>query len=557
MLHELDIESYAVVERLRIPFHAGLNILTGETGSGKSIMVGSLALLLGARASVDVVRAGTRKARVSARFDFPRDRAAVARLSASGIDCEGDELIVERQVLASGKSRAYLNGSPVTVGLLRDLAPHLGDIHGQHEQQTLVSPALQLRLLDSFIGCARDVDALGTIHRRWRASDQALGRLRGNEQERLRRIDLLRYQVAEIRDTAPQLDEDEELDGERARLANVERLRQCGFEAYGALYDSNSSASSLIKSAADSLASVGSVDDRFDQFAKSLEDARSTVDDVAFELRAYLEKLEADPDRLEAVEDRLSALDKLKRKYGPSLQDVLEFAERSTKELALLNRSDAEIERLESEVAAAGAEYARRAGALSRKRALGAERLAARTEGELRDLALARSRFVIGLKNTRSPAANGLDRAALLFSANPGQPLRPLGQVASGGELSRVALALKTCLEQTVDAGLYRRTLVFDEIDSGVGGSVAEAIGRRLQRLSAVNQVLCVTHLPQIACLADAHFHVSKTETGDSTAAAVVELSVAERVEEVARMLSGAEVTAAALENARQLLRDR
>ena len=554
MLHELDIESYAVVDRLRVRFYPGLNVLTGETGSGKSIVVGSLALLLGARASVEVVRAGARKARVSGIFDAPRDSAAVARLSASGVDREGDEWIVERQVFASGKSRAYLNGSPVTVGLLRDLAPHLGDIHGQHQQQTLVSPALQLRLLDSFADCDADVAALREVYRRWRASEMALDRLRGNEQERLRRIDLLGYQVSEIVDAAPQPGEDEQLERERRRLANVEALRLSGFDAYSALYDSAASASTLVKSAADSLASIGPFDERFDRFAESLEDARSTVDDVAFELRACLENLEADPHRLEAVEDRLSVLDRLKRKYGPTLRDVVEFGERSARELETLDRSDAEIERLEGDVKAAAGQYARRAGDLSRTRGLAAEELASRTVRELRDLALARSRFTIGLARAASPGADGLDRATLLFSANPGQPLRPLGQVASGGELSRVALALKTCLRQTGSARSDRRALVFDEIDSGVGGSVAEAIGRRLQRLSAADQVLCVTHLPQIACLADAHYRVSKTETGNSTTAAVVELSDTQRVEELARMLSGSEVTVAALENARQLL---
>lgn len=557
MLHELDIQSYAVVERLRVRFHPGLNVLTGETGSGKSIVVGSLALLLGARASVDVVRVGARKARVAGIFDAPRDPAGVARLSASGVDCEGDELIVERHVLASGKSRAYLNGSPVTVGLLRDLAPHLGDIHGQHQQQTLVSPALQLQLLDSFAGCDDEVELLGCVHRRWRTGEKALERLRSTEQERLRRVDLLRYQIAEIRDASPRLGEDEQLESERRRLANVETVRQSGFEAYGALYDAASSASSLVKSAADSLASIGSVDDRFRQFADSLDDARITVDDVAFDLRVYLENLEADPGRLESIEDRLSELDKLKRKYGPSLRDVLEFGDSSERELEILDRRDAEVERLEAEVAAAAEEYARRAADLSRKRALAAGKLASGTEGQLRDLALARSRFVIRLESAPSPGASGLDRASLLFSANPGLPLRPLGQVASGGELSRVALALKTCLGRTANAGPGRRALVFDEIDSGVGGMVAEAIGRRLQNLSAGDQVLCVTHLPQIACLADAQYRVSKSEARGSTTAAVVELSDPERVEELARMLSGAEVTAAALENARQLLRDR
>ena len=557
MLQELDVESYAVVKRLRVPFHPGLNVLTGETGSGKSIVVDSLSLLLGARASVDIVRSGARKARVSGRFDPPRDPAAVARLGESGIDLDGDELIVERQVLASGKSRAYVNGSPVTVALLRDLAPHLGDIHGQHEQQTLLSPPLQLRLLDSFGKCVPDVDALRAVHRRWRSSEEALRLLKAGERDRLHRIDLLRYQADEIRDTAPLVGEDEDLDRERSRLGNVERLRQAGFEAYRALYDAPASASSLVKSASSALESIGSLDECFQQFSESLEDARSTVDDVAFELRAHLEKLDADPDRLELVEDRLAELERLKRKYGPSLQDVLEFASRAERELVSLGRSDAEIERLEGTVSEAAAEYAGRAAVLSGARHRAAERLAAKTERELSELALASSRFVVGLEERDSPGPDGTERATLLFSANPGQALRPLRQVASGGELSRVALAVKTCLEETASAGAYLRTLVFDEIDTGVGGSVAEAIGLRLKRLASGNQVLCVTHVPQVACFADAHFHVEKTVTGDSTSATVAQLSVPERVEELARMLSGAEVTAAALENARQLLRSR
>ena len=557
MLHELDIESYAVVRRLRVGFDRGLNVLTGETGSGKSIVVGCLALLLGARASSDVVRAGARRARISAIFDPPSDGAAVRRLEASGIDCRDDELIVERQVLASGKSRAYVNGSPVTVGLLRELAPHLGDIHGQHQQQTLLAPAFVLGLLDSFAGCSEDVERLRTVHRRWRETAKALDRLRGSEQDRLRRIDLLRFQTAEIRAVAPRPGEDLELESERNRLANVETLRRAGFEAYGGLYDSAPSASSLIKRAADELDSVGGTEARLRGFAESLEDARSTVEDVAFELRSYLEGLEADPARLEAVEDRLAELDKLKRKYGPGLGDVLQFAERSAEDLAVLEGSDEETGRLEAALEDARGDYERRAGRLSRARACAAEDLAAQTAEVLGELALERSRFVVSVGKATSPGADGLDRVSLLFSANPGQPPRPLGQVASGGELSRVALALKTCLSPTAAAGGGRRALVFDEVDSGVGGRVAESIGRRLQKLCADSQVLCVTHLPQIACLADAHFRVYKEESREAASANVVELAMPDRERELARMLSGAEVTGAALENARQLLRDR
>lgn len=554
MLHELDIDSYAVADRLRVRFGAGLNLLTGETGSGKSIVVDSLALLFGTRSSSGVVRSGSRRARVSGIFEAPPDTTTRARLASSGVEVAGGELIVERQILDSGKSRAYVNGAPVTLALLRDLAPHLGDIHGQHEQQTLLSPTLQLSMLDAFAGAQAEAEALDGVYSRWRASESALERLKGNEQERLQRVDLLRYQAREIREAALQPEEDEELSRERERLAHMERLQQGGFEAYGVLYDAGASASAQLKAAAQSLDAMGPFDERFERFSAALQDARSTVDDVAFELRSHLETLEAQPDRQEIVEERLALLEKLKRKYGPSLSEVLAFGARIEDELAALEGSDADVERLECELHEAAMEYERLSQHLSRKRRSAAETLAARTECELRHLALDKARFEVEMETLSTWTASGVDRVALQFSANPGQPPRPLGQVASGGELSRVALALKTCLQATADAGAYRRTLVFDEIDSGVGGGVAEAIGRRLKQLAAGSQLLCVTHLPQIACFADAHFHVNKSEVDERTSATVHELSGTERVQELARMLSGAEITDAALANARQLL---
>ena len=557
MLQEIDIEGYAVVDRLRVSFQPGLNLLTGETGSGKSIVVDSLALLFGSRASADVVRAGARRARISGRFDPPAGEAAAGILDDSGIDLDGDELLVERQVLASGKSRAYVNGSPATMGLLRALAPHLGDIHGQHDQQTLLVPAAQLGLLDGYAGTNGDRAELGAVHRRWQSTGSQLERLRHDEQERLRRIDLLRYQAGEIREAGIGLREDEDLGRERARLANAEQLRDSGLGAYDALYESAHSASAQIKAAASALASIASFDERYGRFAASLEDARTTVDDVAFDLRGSLENLESDPRRQQQVEDRLALLETLKRKYGPGLDAVLEHAARCEEELAALEGSDAEAERLERELEEAAAEYSKRSAELSKKRGSAAEDLSARTQAELRELALGKARFEILLEPLPSWGSNGVDRAAYLFSAGPGQDPRPLGQVASGGELSRLALALKTCLEEKGDEQEYRRTLVFDEVDTGVGGRVAEAIGRRLKRLAAGNQVLCVTHLPQIARFADAHFLVSKTEEPDRATAAVRELTESRRVEELARMLSGAEVTEAAMENARQLLESR
>ena len=554
MLHELDIEGYAVVERLRVPFQPGLNLLTGETGSGKSIVVDCLALLFGARASAEVVRAGARRARVSGIFDVPQDPEVRARLAQSGIESDGD-LIVERQVLSTGKSRAYVNGAPATAALLRDLAQHLGDIHGQHEQQTLLSAASQLRMLDSFAGTASAVDGIGQAYRRWRACEDSLRRLKGNEQERLQRVDLLRYQADEIRKTGPEPGEDDQLCAERQRLGNVERLRQRCFEAYSSLYDSPTSASAQVKSASGALSSVGSIDQRLQRLADSLEASRATVDDVAFEIQSYLDRLEANPDRLEQVEERLALLEKLKRKYGPSLESVLAFADRAEAELESLDRSDREIGRLGGELEVVSGQYADRSSALSAKRRSAASELAALVMRELRDLALEKASFEVRVEASEDWGPHGRDRVAFLFSANPGQPVRPLAQVASGGELSRVALALKTCLLKTAGAGGYRRALVFDEIDTGVGGSVAAAIGRRLKQLAAGSQLLCVTHLPQIAGFADAHFQVAKSEVGGRAAATVTELAEPRRVEELARMLSGDQVTDAALENARELLR--
>ena len=555
MLQELDIESYAVVDKLRVEFHSGLNLLTGETGSGKSIVVDSLALLFGARASADVVRAGASKARICGRFECSAEVAAQLPLEDGGRDSQDDELILERHVLASGKSRAYINGSPATLAKLRQLAAHLGDIHGQHEQQTLLSPAAQLRMVDVYAGLGDQASALRTAHQKWTQCTQALSRVKGDEQQRLHRLDLLRYQSDELSRAAPVAGEDEILDQERKLLANAEDLRKSAFAAFDSLYDSSESASARIKSAAADLEQIGHIDRSMAELAERLEEARATADDVAFELQAYLGRIEADPARLEEVEERLAVLDRLKRKYGPSLAEVLAFQERVNDELALLDSSDQQIETLERAVEEAAADYARGAKKLSGERRKGAKALAAQTKAELRDLALPKAEFIVAIDTIETWTETGTDRAAILFSANPGQPARPLGQVASGGELSRVALALKTVLQAAANQGEHRRTYVFDEIDAGVGGGVAEAIGRRLGRLSRQSQILCVTHLPQIACFADAHFYVSKSDDSSRTTAAVRHLSASGRVDEVARMLSGAEVSEAALANAKELLR--
>lgn len=552
MLQELDIESYAVADKLRVRFHAGLNLLTGETGSGKSIVVDSLALLFGARADAGVIRAGAKRARISGIFDPPPGDAFRVWLEARGFAAD-DELIVERQILASSKSRAYINGSPATLTALKELAARLGDIHGQHEQQMLFSPREQMKMLDGFAGTAAAARGVAEAYRAYRKLEAQIRELKADEQERLRRLDLLRFQAGEIGRAELQPSEDEALQRERSLLLNLSRLRESCAAAYHALYEADAAAAAQLKTAAGQLEAVGALDESLANFAAGLETARAAVEDTAFEIRNYIDRLEAQPERQEEIEERLALIEKLKRKYGPTLDDVARYGEKAGKELEELEAGEAAPAALEERLREAGEAYRGQAAALGRRRREAAEKIEAGVERELADLAMEKARFAVGFEPLEDWSADGLERIVFLFSANPGQAQRPLHRAASGGELSRVALALKTCLTGAGGGAEAGRTLVFDEVDSGVGGRVAEAVGKRLKKLSAGSQVLCVTHLPQIAGFADAHFHVAKTEKRQQTFASVSELSGNRRIEELARMLSGAEVTEAALANARQL----
>ena len=561
MLHELDIENYAVVAKLRVGFHAGLNLLTGETGSGKSIVVDALSLLFGARADADSVRAGAARARISGVFEASTSKTLRNALEAAGVELEDSELILERQVLASGKSRAYVNGRPATIALLRELAEHLGDIHGQHEQQNLFSAHHQMAMLDAF---ARVEDLLAesaTHFREWRACGRELAELRGNEQERLRLLDLYRFQHQEIDAAGLKPEEDTNLEQERNKLRNVARVQESAARAGEALSEGASSAAAQIKSALRAMEDLAQFEPEFAPWPAQLEGARATVEDAGFELQRYLDGLEADPNRLDKVEGRLAALEKLKRKYGKTLSEVLAYGEEVAAKVSELDNAEESAAKVEKRRAEAARLYLQAADKLSKKRKAAAKRLQKGIEGELAALAMDRARFEVAIDGgveDQHWTADGYDRVRFDFSANPGQPLRPLAQVASGGELSRVALAVKTRLlaaaGKTASKARTPRTLVFDEIDTGVGGRVAEAIGQRLQSLASGSQVLCVTHLPQIAGFADAHYTVAKAEKNGQTFASLTELSRDDRIEELARMLSGAKVTPAALENAKQLL---
>jgi DNA repair protein RecN (Recombination protein N) len=552
MLLELVVENYAVVERLRVHFHAGLNLLTGETGSGKSIVVDALGLLLGARASADMIRTGEARARVAGIFEV-REQAAVRRLlEPAGLEIEDGELLVEREILASGKSRAFVGSRPVAVALLKDLAPFLGDIHGQHDQQLLFSADAQRDMLDAFAGHRPLLDRAAGLYQEWRAATAELEVLEHNEQEKLRLLDLWSFQRKEIESASLAADEDTQLENERRVLQNVQKLQESATTAYEAVYESPASALSLARVAAKRVEELCRIDGSLGGLGEHLKSAELSLEEVAYTLRDYLSRLEANPGRLEEVETRLESIGKLKRKYGQSIAEILTFLEEVRGQIAGLESAGERMEQLRKQRKGFAAEFEKLARELTASRKEAAKRLEKQVEGELAQLAMERTVFRAAITDA-AWSQTGADTVQFLVSPNVGEEPRPLEKVASGGEISRLALALKTCLAGPKTNVV--RTLVFDEVDTGVGGSAAEGVGRRLKRLAAANQVLCVTHLPQIASFADHHYRVEKQESHGRTVAVIEELDAAARTREVGRMLSGHKLTPEALKNAEQLIK--
>ncbi len=443
MLLELLVENYAVVERVRVRFHPGLNLLTGETGSGKSIVVDALGLVLGGRASADMVRSDTTRARVSAIFEAPRDKACRALLDEAGVAVEEGELLIEREVLAGGKSRAFLGSRPVTVALLREIAPFLGDIHGQHEQQELFSSAAQLDLLDGFAGIDDRRERVGELFRDWKRVQGELDELNRSEQEKLRLADLWSFQRKEIEAAELKPGEDAQLENERLVLRNVAKLQENAGAAYAALYDSPESVSTQVRVALKKLEELSRIDASLQEAAETLRAAMIGIDDVSDRVRDYLDRLEADPNRLEDVESRLALMDRLKRKYGSSVEEILKFLDEVRANVDAVESAGERRVKLEQELAQASQAYEGAAADLTRLRKAAGEKLARKVEGELDSLALENARFRIEVQPA-SWSEQGADRVEFLISANVGEEPRTLDKVASGGELSRIALALKT-----------------------------------------------------------------------------------------------------------------
>ena len=552
MLVELIVENYAVVEQARIRFHEGLNLLTGETGSGKSIVVDSLGLLLGARASAEMIRTGETRARVSGIFSVTWRPELRALLEESGIEPDDDDLIVERELSTGGKSRAFVANRPVTTAFLKQLAPFLGDIHGQNEQQLLFNTQTQRTLLDRYARTLDLREKVATAYQQWREVERKLEAFQEDEQEKLRALDLLRFQVNEIEAAHLKLNEDIDLEAERRVLQNVTKLQENTASAYEMLYESQESAVSLLRQALKRVDELARIDNNFAEVTGSLKQAEISVEEASRTLRDYLGKLEADPERLEDVESRLESIDRLKRKYGGTLPDVLQFLEQARQKVDEVENASEHRAALEKEKLRFAETYRTVALELSKKRRDTAARLSREVEAELKSLAMGGTHFAVSVTEG-GWSSSGLDDVQFLVSPNRGEELRPMEKIASGGELSRLALALKTSIGD-MDSQNGVPALVFDEVDAGVGGAAAASVGKRLKALSRSNQVICVTHLAQIAGFADHHYAVSKRERKGRVVTAIEELNDEQRAKEIGRMLSGEEITPEALKQAEQLM---
>jgi DNA repair protein RecN (Recombination protein N) len=558
MLLELRAENYAVIDHAIADFGPGLNLLTGETGAGKSILVDALALLMGAKASSDVVRHGADRAVVACVFEATPGAEAV--LEANGIDPQDDEIILRREISANGKGRVFVNNQPATVTVLRLLAPELALVHAQSETLGSFDQSQQRSLLDRFAGISDD--AVAAAFHTWRDIQEKLSSLERDEQDRLRLLDLWGFQHKEISSANLSDGEDTELETERRVLANAEKLYAAAMSAYDALYEDSNSAETSLIAAARQIDELARYDHRFNEPVQQLATARALVEDVAETVRQYADGINASPERLAEIEDRLAVLDRLKRKYGATLADVIAYGEEVAGKLAEIENRDETLKSLRTQLTRAEQAYRAAANALTAERRKAATALEKLAVAQINDLAM-KARFQVAVTPGEEAShwtAHGWDNVEYLIATNAGEPLKPLDQIASGGEMSRVLLALKVSVEEGANRAAKKktqvpRTLVFDEIDIGIGGRAAEAVGQKLKALSQAQQVLCVTHLPQIAAFADQHFLIEKQEKQGRTKTSIRALTSTERAEEVARMLSGATVTDTSRKHAEQMLK--
>jgi len=577
MLKLLRINNIAIISELELEFGSGLSLLTGETGAGKSILIDALGLLFGARASAELIRTGEERAVVEAVFE---SAGAARAVEAHGLPVDGEEIVLRREVHSSGKGKATVNGALVPVSVLRELAPWLAAIHGQHEPQGLLDPETHIAVLDRHAGLADDAEALGGPFRRLREVEAELEALRRDRREAERRREMLDYQAAEIERANLSAGEEEALRQEKQIQASAGRLAELSCDAYRLLYGGEDAVVSRLGQVYRKVEELASIDPRLAPHLEAKAGVRAALDDLALFLRDYREGLQVSPGRLDEIESRLDLVERLKRKYGATVEEVIAFGARCRADLVSLGSPEEREAALQREREELAGKYLAAARALSRKRRAAARDLEKKMQSELAELAMEKTRFkvqfqpdVAGDDDGAVWTEQGLETAEFLISPNPGEELRGLARIASGGELSRILLALNSVAtddepeegpgsaqrsRSNSEHGFIpreRKTLVFDEVDAGIGGRVAEVVGRKLRAIAERHQVLCVTHLPQIASMADSHFVVRKRVEHGRTITDVRPLADAERIEEVARMLGGETVTETARRHAREMVK--
>jgi DNA repair protein RecN (Recombination protein N) len=556
VLQLLNISNIALIDDLRVEFDSGLNLLTGETGSGKSIIVDALGILIGGRFTTDLLRTGTERGFIEGLFSVSHNPELQSLIEASGLSSTStNELIIRRELSSTGRNKIFINNQLATQALLRDLRQFLVDIHGQGDQQTLFNPETHLELLDEFAG----VSALGGLRQQvaaayhhWHHLKRELDQLQRDEAEKFQLVDILKFQIQELETAQLSIGEDESLEDERRRSLNVGKLTTLSQGSYSRIYEDDDAALARIRQTSRDVAELAEYDSRFHEYLEGLESASATLEDLAFSLRDFSDKLEFSPRRLAEIEDRLAELARLKRKYGGSVEAALEHLARSGDRLRQVERSDEREIELKSELEKAHESYLDVARKLHAERVRAAKKFERAVERGIAEVAMDHARFQAQLTtDDKSFTDKGVDRIEFYFSANVGEELKPLSRVASGGEASRLMLVLKT----VANASEFPRTIVFDEIDTGIGGRVSEAVGAKLKKLSQTNQVLCVTHQPQIARFADSHLVVQKETLKGRTQVSIARLDRRGRVEELARMLTGSEITDNARRHAREMLK--
>jgi DNA repair protein RecN (Recombination protein N) len=561
----LKIRNIALIDALEIEFAQGLNLLTGETGSGKSIIVDSLGALTGERVSSDFIKEGEQSAQIEGLFAVPFTENLRQIFDESGIELDAGkeaDIIVRRELSTSGKNRIFVNDQLVTQSFLKKVGPYFVDIHGQGEQAALFDPLTHLDMLDEYADLGEHRRRVAEAYRHWSVTRTELGMLSSNEAEKLQMLDILRFQANEIEAANLTVGEDQELEEEKRRLNNVEKLSSLSEEAYALLYERDEATVATLEKAARCITELADYDPTFREYIEGLQTAQAVLEDLAITTRDFRNHLEFSPERLAEIENRLAEISRLTRKYGGSIESVLAHLRDAEERMANIETSEFREEELKKKLRQHRLEFISTASDLSKGRTVAAKKFQKEVEENLKAVALEKARFEVRVErpgdadlnegsSDRSFSARGFDRVEFYFSANVGESPKPLVRVASGGEASRLMLILKTTAKAEVD----RKAVVFDEIDVGIGGRVAEAVGRKLKQLSNTQQVLCVTHQPQVAALADRHFLVNKEMGRSRTAISVAELDENDRVEELARMLAGKTITESARTHAREMLR--